>query len=156
MTRIRQVNGLHLCVLALGLTMAGAVHASDAREAFAACVSAKTSPGDDVVLARWLFLAMSEHPSIRGLVQVDGREGVAVDQGMAALFERLMTADCAEPLRALPLADLQPAFEVAFERLGQRAGAAIFDAPEVSVATERMVELIDMEAIEAIFVQAPE
>lgn len=151
MTRTAHRYILPLCLLVATTGLAGLAHASGQREAFATCISSKSSAKDDAVLTRWLFLAMAEHPSMRGLVQVDGQQAVEVDERMAALFQRLMTVDCAVQLRALPLGDLQQAFEVAFERLGQRAGSAIFDAPEVAAATERMVELIDMDAVEAAF-----
>ncbi|TDK24993.1 hypothetical protein E2F46_07415 [Luteimonas aestuarii] len=151
MTRTARHRIPFIVLLMLGGGLSGLAQASGAREAFATCISSKASAKDDTVLARWLFLAMAEHPSMRGLVRVDSQQGLEVDERMAALFQRLMTVDCAVQLRALQQADLQQAFEVAFERLGQRAGSAIFDAPEVAAATERMVELIDMDAVEAAF-----
>jgi hypothetical protein len=131
------------------------VHASDARAAFAGCVAAKTSSKDDVVLARWLFLAMAEHPAIRGLARVDPAQSASVDEGMAALFQRLVAQDCVAQLRALRPEEMPAAFETAFTRLGERAGTAIFAAPEVSAATTRMTALLDMAAIEAALAPAP-
>ena len=113
---------------AIGLLLASLPQGAQAAEgqdaegnALAQCFVLKTTGEDRLMVARWVLGALASSPQVTDLVTVDAARKDAADQGIARLFTRLITVDCATLAAPLMKTRGQEAFRLAGGALGQIA-----------------------------------
>ncbi|WP_443750711.1 hypothetical protein [Asticcacaulis solisilvae] len=144
-------------VLASGLTMAmPSLAAGSASQALGQCMSKSTTPADDIVLVRWVFVMIGKHPGVADLGTVSPEKQDQVDRQMGAVFERLLAKDCAEETRAAMAEDTNnEAIPDAFGVLFEKAFSKLTDDPAVMATAQNFIKYVDMNKIVQAMLPAP-
>ncbi|MGQ0531260.1 MAG: hypothetical protein ACT4OF_01040 [Caulobacteraceae bacterium] len=146
---MRQAFFAALFVLAGSQTLASAQDSP--ADALAACVVRSASGDDSVTLARWLFIAMSRHPSLSQTVQVSDADGLDANRRMGALFNRLLFEACTNETRAaFQSAGREEALAAAFGALGEQAMTELMGNPDVLASVIQLGAYVDRERLEAL------
>ncbi|MFT3811619.1 MAG: hypothetical protein QM698_17030 [Micropepsaceae bacterium] len=133
--------------LTLGIALAPSAAAGPFSDALGACFTQKATTDDHTDLARWMFSAMALHPAISSMANVTPEQRAEIDQTMGALFMRLLTVDCrAEAVTAIKN-EGPNAIAVAFQTLGQIAGAGLMTAPEVAAGMSGLEANLDTQKL---------
>jgi hypothetical protein len=146
-------NALIAAVFAAGFGL-GPAHAqttSDPVSALNACVSGAVTTEDSVTTARWLFIAMSRHPSLPQSVRVSDTEGLEANRRMGALVNRLLLDACAQETRAaVSAAGHDAAFHAAFGTLGEKAMADLMGNTDVLASIIQLGAYVDRDRLSAL------
>ncbi|GAB3338308.1 hypothetical protein [Marilutibacter aestuarii] len=138
------------CTLAaglLGLVAAANVQAGDYQQRLGECLVASSTEADKQALVRWIFYAMSRHPGVADLVDIDDVHGERLTREAAAVFEDLIAQRCAAQSRQAILKEGMAAFQSAFGTLGEVAMGGIITAPEVAHVVGGLARHADEERI---------
>ena len=136
-----------LIALTAGLALAPAAVAGPFGDQLGACLVQKASPEDHTKLMRWMFSAMALHPAISSMANVTTEQRAEIDQTMAELFIRLLTADCRAESVAAIKNEGPNALAGAFQTLGQIAGAGLMTAPEVAAGMSGLESHLDAQKL---------
>jgi hypothetical protein len=80
-------------------TLNSNVNAGPFSDALAKCLVRSATPSDNVKLIRWMFFAMSEHPSLKSASKVTEWDKAENDKEMADLWTHLLTVSCRQETR---------------------------------------------------------
>lgn len=126
------------------LTTPAAAQTNAGIDALRACVANSTNEEDSVVTARWLFIAMSRHPSLPQSVRVGDREGLDANRQMGALVNRILFDTCADETRiAIAASGSETAFQTAFGTLGEEAMGDLMTNPDVMASIVQLGAYLD-------------
>jgi hypothetical protein len=141
----------HLMLLALAFTLLSQqpVMAGPAADTLGRCLADNTSGKDRKELARWIYLALSAHPEIRGMSAATDDNRLASDKGMAALVTRLLADTCAAETRAVVQAEGNTGMFNAFKSLGELAMQELMSNPDVAAAVGGYARHLDSQRINA-------
>ena len=128
----------------LGLPVAAPSLAGTASDALAQCMTRSTTSADEIVLVRWVFGMISKHPGVSDLGTVTPEKQEQIDRQMGALFERLLSKDCADETRAAMAENKDDAIADAFGVLSGNAFGKLTDDPGVAATAENFVKYVDM------------
>jgi hypothetical protein len=113
------------------------------------CIAQSTTTSDRTILAKWLFVSMSLHPSMKSFSTVTEKQLDDSNKEVAHLFEILVTSTCkpqaANAVKYEGTVSLQGAFQV----LGQMAAAELFSNPEVRSSMTGIRKYADIKKINA-------
>ena len=114
------------------------------------CFVRSTSADDKVVLAQWMFAAMSRNKSVKTMVSVAdaNREGFNRQTGL--LFERLLTVDCRKELVEALKNEGRSALKSSNETLGRAASAELLRDPAVEAEAAKFTSYWDSAKIAAV------
>ncbi len=134
---------LRLLLVAIFMQVSG-VAVADPVADLSSCVAESTSGKQRKELARWIFLAMAAHPDLKQYTspEVDAAR-VPADKATAALFELLITEQCAAQANAAYKARGTPGVQVAFETLGRLAMQELMSNQELVAALSAFEQYID-------------
>jgi hypothetical protein len=139
----RGSNMLRLLLVAIFLQVPS-LAVADTTATLSSCVADNTSGKQRKELARWIFLAMAAHPDLK---QFTSSEVIAAreltDKATAALFEILITDQCATEANAVFKEHGSPGLQVAFEALGRLAMQELMSNPELMAAMSAFERHID-------------
>jgi hypothetical protein len=141
-----------VAAFALSPAHAHAQTSSPASQALAACIQRSATAQDDVVLIRWIFIAMARHPSVSSLAEIPDAERVSANRDMASLFNRLVLESCPNEARAA-LAGGQEVFGAAFASFGERAMIGIMQHPDVNAGVAEWSSYLDRDGLIALMNQ---
>lgn len=116
---------------------------SSGSQALGRCFVLKTTGADRLLIARWLAGAMGSGSATKDLVTVNQARKTATDQGMAQLFTRLFTQDCAEQAAPLMKARDSKGVEAAGGMLGEIAMRELMSDPAVSASIFGYMKFLD-------------
>jgi hypothetical protein len=119
-------------------------------QALSACLIRSTSAEDRTVLIRWVYIAMSRHPSVSEFATIPDAQRVAANRQIGALFNRLLLESCASETRAAFRADGEKALEVPFGTLGEVAMGGIMEHADVNAGIIEMTAYLDQPRIRAL------
>ncbi len=68
-------------------------------EALSQCLIRNTNDADKAVMTKWVFTAMSNHPSLTDMAAISSSMRTGVDQEMARVVEKFMYQSCTEELK---------------------------------------------------------
>ncbi|MCX7033418.1 MAG: hypothetical protein NT046_05535 [Arenimonas sp.] len=103
------------------LGLSSSVHAGPFNDKLAICLVENTSPADRTTLMRWIFGAMSRHPSVADLSQVDQAQADKMNEAVADLFVALLADRCATETAAAVKYEGASVLSSSFEVLGKVA-----------------------------------
>jgi hypothetical protein len=141
------------CALTLaGLpTLAAAQTPSNPSAALAACVVRSTNSDDSVTTMRWLFIAMSRHPSLPPGTRVSDADGLDANRNMGALVNRLLFEACANEARAtVQTQGRDAAIDAAFSTLGEKAMTDLMGNADVLASVIQLGAYVDTERFDAL------
>jgi hypothetical protein len=142
-------------VLALGMPAALPSLASPAADALGQCMLKSTTPEDDLVLVRWVFVMIGKHPGLSDLSEVTADKQEKADRQMGALFERLLSKDCATETHVAMAGNDSDALPTAFGTLAQKAVGKLMDDPAVTAAAENFIKYVDMNKVVQAMIASP-
>ncbi len=142
-------------VLALGLPAAMPSLASPVTNALGQCMAKSTTAEDDIVLVRWVFVMIARHPKVADLAAVSPQQQDQIDRQMGAIFERLLSKDCAEETRAAMAEDKNDAMGDAFGILFEKAFGNLQSEPAVMEAAQNFIKYVDMNKVVQAMIAKP-
>lgn len=136
------------CVLALGLS--GAARAGVYGDALSTCLVKASTPAERASLMTWLFMAISAHPSVKGLTNITDAQRDDADRTAAVMLQRWLTEDCRpQTVDAIKNEGLG-ALQQAFTGVGQVAMAGLMQDPAVSGQIQGMAKYLDLQKFAAL------
>ena len=137
-------------VLTLLLSVPLAGHGQQPQETFQACLSDHTSGRDRKELARWIFLAIANHPEMRD--HLAANSAAAWDESsrrVASLIVRLLSEDCVKETKVVIRGqEVSKSFELAFARLGALAMQELMADKAVATAMGDFERHLDKKKLE--------
>jgi hypothetical protein len=118
-----------------------------------ACVVDNTTQEDRAALVRWMFLALSRHPAVQGIANMDDEALDAANQSMGELITRLLAGTCREETRTAVNYEGEATITAAFTLLGQVAATELMGHPEVASAMSGLETHIDEDALAEVFAE---
>lgn len=111
-----------------------------------ACLTAKATSADRLLLARWTFSALTAHPDMADMSNVSPAQRTQQDRAVAALFDRLLTVDCRAETKLVMGNDTsgRAATTEAFGKLGEVAMDGLMNHPAVDAAIGGFIKYMDM------------
>lgn len=114
----------------LGLT--SSVHAGPFNDKLAICLVENTSQADKTTLMRWIFGAMSRHPKVSDLSQVNQAQADKMNKAVADLFVALLAERCATETADAVKYEGAAVISSSFEVLGKVAMQGLMTDASVS------------------------
>jgi hypothetical protein len=105
-------------------------------QALGQCFVDKTTGADRILVMRWMVGALASAPQMADLVKIDTARKTEIDKGMASLFTRLITVDCAAQAKPMFKTKSRGGFETAGGALGRIAMKELMSDPNASKALE--------------------
>lgn len=103
------------------------------------CLNQNTSERDQVIIAKWVFAAISEHSSIKSKIDLSKRTKVEFKSAFANYIEFVLGDKCIKETKDAIKYD-QKGFENAFESLGEIAMETLMKDPNVIKSLEDWLE----------------
>ncbi len=119
-------------------------------EALSSCVTNATTDADKIVLMRWLFVAMSRHPSVTELANVSDAQRVDANRQMGALVNKLLLDACPNQTRAAVASGGEQALQAAFSAFGAQAMRTLMNNPDVNAGVIEMTAYLDQQRLAAL------
>ena len=119
------------------------------------CLVNQTTEADRTDLVRWLFTAMASHPDVKSIATVSEEQRIEATKKTAKLFERLLSESCSAEFKAAVKNEGQAAITTGFQVLGNVAGMALMQHPDVTRATAELGSHIDNAKVEAALKSEP-
>jgi len=114
------------------------------------CLVEKSSANDKSALVQWIFVAMSQHPSVSALTKVTPADVEKHNKVAGELFTRLLAETCAEQSTKAIKNEGPVAIQSAFQVLGQVAAGDLFANPEVAKVMSGLEKYLDAEKLGAL------
>ena len=125
--------------------------AGPAADALSSCIADSSTGKERKELARWIFVAMSVHPELKGLSTISNPTREETDQKIAQLATKLLTDNCAKEAKAALSTEGNASFEAAFGALGRLAMQELMADPAVNASFSNYTKYLDRTRFEAIF-----
>ena len=111
------------------------------------CLVEKTTSDDKIALVQWMFVAMSQHPSVASMTKVTAADVEKHNKGAGELFMRLLTDTCGEPFRKAMQFEGANAIASSFEVLGGAAMQDLMSNPQVTTMMSGLEKHFDPEKL---------
>ena len=118
------------------------VNAGIYEDRFTSCMMDNTSDRDKVTLVRWLFVVLSEHPSLKRDFPTTESDKIASDRAIADYMSYLISQNCLEETKDVLKYEGQDAFINAFEYLGEVSMMLLIQNEDVLKGFERYIQYI--------------
>ena|SRR5258705_6638138 len=119
------------------------------------CIVDSTTAEDRGNLMKWMFVAMSQHPSVSSLSTVKPADLDAANKTIGQLFVHLLTESCAQKARDAIRIEGAGAIQSSFQVLGQVAAAGLFSDPSVTKAMSGLDQYVDKAKFEELSKPTP-
>ena len=115
-------------------------------QALSTCLVQKSTGADRQALVRWILGGLASSSLANGLVKVDSAAKEDVDRGIAGVYNRLLTVDCATEIKAMSNAGDSSGIEKGFSVLGRIAMRDAMADPSVNAAMTAFVRFMPHDA----------
>ena len=119
------------------------VNSGTYEDRFTACMLDNTSDRDKVILVKWLFILLAEHPNLNNDFPVSENDKVAADMAVADYISYLIGQRCLEETKNVIKYEGEDAFLRAFEYLGEVAVMLLIQDEDVNRGFERYIQYVD-------------
>lgn len=126
-------------------------HAGPFTDKLSICLVEKTTNADKELLIRWVYGAMSSHPSVKELNSISPQTGEALNKNTANLFVDLVAIRCQSESKKALQYEGNIALTSSFEVLGRVAMEGIMSSPDVSGFMSGLEKHIDAEKLQTVF-----
>lgn len=120
------------------------------------CVVESTTAEDRTNLMKWIFIAMSQHPSVSSLSAVKATDVDAANKTIAQLYMRLLTQACEQKTREAIRIEGVGAVQSSFQLLGQVSASGLFSDPNVAKTMSDLTQYLDNDKLEALAQPVPD
>jgi len=136
-----------LGLLLLALCFAAPVHAGPYGDALTTCFANSTTGKDRTDLARWIFVAMAQHPKMAETASISLEQRESVNRAFGADYSRLMGEACAQEVRLALEKEGEGTTRAGFEFLGKLAMQELMTNPRVAASFADTEKYIDFKKI---------
>lgn len=140
----------------LATLLASPVLAGPYSDDLAKCLVESTSAQDKVDFARWIFIAIAAHPSVKEWSKATAADREAILTKVGHLFTRLLTQDCRDKADKALRYEQSSAVQGSFSVLGQVAMQELMTNKDVKAVLEDLGKHTDSSEIEKLGKPAPE
>lgn len=120
-------------------------------DALTACINNSVTTEESVVTARWLFIAMSRHPSLPQTSRVSDADGLEANRRMGDLVNELVFNRCSnQTLTAIRSAGQEAALDVVFGTLGEKAMMDLMSNRDVLASVVQLGAYVDINRLNAL------
>jgi len=144
---MRHTIAIALFVLCGGVSTA---HAGLYTDDMSRCLVEATSKEDKATLVRWIFVALSQNPSISSLSTATAADIDKYNAAVGALFMRLLTDACVDKTKKAIKYEGPAAIQASFEVLGRVASSELFSDPKVSAVMAGLEKYVDTKKLETL------
>ena len=93
-----------------------------------------------------MFTAMSLHPAVQNIAEVNQKKRDQANKGMADLIVKLLSVECLEQTKKAIRYEGELAIESGFKLLGEVAARELFSNPKVSAGLSELDKYVDQDA----------
>lgn len=151
MTPVSKLKSLVSIFVLLASMSSTHVYAGPYADDLGKALVARTTSSEKVVLVRWLFIAMSLHPEVKGLATISDQQREEANRAVAKMIERLLTDTCAVEAREAVKYEGASAIERSFQLFGEVAGRELFSNPAVAVGAAEMGKYLNADKMKKAF-----
>jgi hypothetical protein len=144
------VKGLKLIAAISMIAATSPAFAGVYTDELARCLVEKSTPADKSALVQWMFVAMSQHPSVVTLTKVTDKDIEKHNSAAGEVFVRLLTDTCADQSKNAMKHEGAAAIQNSFQVLGQVAAGDLFANPEVAKVMSGLEKYMDAGKLEAL------
>jgi hypothetical protein len=138
-----------MIVMALGVVFNVSAIAGDYTSALGSCLADNTTGKDRRDLARWIYVAMSEHPEMGRLSKIPAEAKEEAFKTTGSLVTRLLSENCASQAREAIKHEGPASFQGAFEVLGRLAMQELMTNGDVNAAVSSLGRYADQKKLDA-------
>lgn len=138
-----------MAVMAVSAVLSVSAMAGDYTNALGSCLADSTTGKDRRELARWIYVAMSQHPDMGRLSKVTAEEKEEALTATGSLFTRLLSESCASQAREAIKHEGPASFIAAFEVLGKLAMQELMTNGDVNAAISSIGRYMDRKKLDA-------
>ena len=110
---------------------------------FTECLLNHTSERDKIILVKWMFIAMGQHPILKREFPISESRKESADMGLADYITYILTSSCYEETKNVMAHEGEEAFVKSFELLGELAMMLVIEDSDVLNSLEDYVEYLD-------------
>ena len=113
------------------------------------CLVESSTPSDKLALVKWIFTAISLHPSVKSIASVSTEQIDNANKETADIFVKLVTQTCKDQTVKAIKYEGQIAIQSSFGVLGQVAMMELISNPEVAAGMAGLEKYMDAEKIKS-------
>jgi hypothetical protein len=141
-----------VAMLSLALmTFSLGVQAGPFTDDMSKCLVKNTTQEDKEALIKWIYAAMSAHPSVKALSNVSAKQGESLNKGAADLMMELLTQRCKTETQQAIKYEGEGAIRTSFQILGQVAMQDLMSHPAVTKYITGITSFVDKKSFEDAF-----
>ena len=126
------------------------VNAGPYQDRYTSCILENTSERDRIILVKWLFVLLAEHPSLKDDFPTTEDDKISNDMAVADYISYVLGVKCLNETIDVLEYEGEEAFLKGFELLGEVAFMELADHEDVSSSFERYIQYIDPSFFEKI------
>lgn len=115
------------------------------------CLVSKTTEGDKLLLAKWIFSTVALHPGVASMTRVSDEERLAINKEVAGLFGTLLTESCVVETRAAIKFEGEESLKNGFKVLGEIAMTSLLADKRVQGGSGDFAKYLDEAKLKAAF-----
>ena len=119
------------------------INAGVYQDRYTSCILDNTSERDKVILIKWLFVLLADHPSLKNDFPVTAEDRVSNDRAVADYITYIVGEKCLNESQDVLSYEGEEAFLKAFELLGEVAFMELAENEDVASGFERYIQYID-------------
>ena len=116
---------------------------------FTECLLNNTSDRDKIILVKWMFVTMSQHPILKREFPISENKKESANIAIADYISYIIGSTCKEETKEVVRYEGEEAFIESFEYLGEIAMMLLIQNEDVMIAYEDYLKFID----ESIFLE---
>lgn len=110
---------------------------------FTECMLNNTSDRDKIILVKWMFVGMAEHPILKREFPIPENQKVAADMAVADYISYIIGSICLEETKEVIKYEGEEAFAESFEYLGEIAMMLLIQDENVIRSFEGYLKYVD-------------
>lgn len=136
--------GLTAVVLALAAVLSpGPAKAGIYGDELAKCLVERTTDGDKILLAQWIFTVISVHPSAASIADIHDADRERVARQAGKVFETLLAESCSGQTVKAVKYEGSDAIGGSFKVLGEIAMTTLLADPKVAAESQNFIKYVD-------------
>ena len=116
---------------------------------FTECLLNNTSDRDKIILVKWMFVTMGQHPILKREFPISETKKESANMAIADYISYIIGSSCKEETKDVVKYEGEEAFVESFEYLGEIAMMLLIQNEDVMIAYEDYIQFID----ESIFLE---
>ena len=128
--------------LALLLLFSLNVKAGIYGDKFTECLLNNTSDRDKIILVKWMFIGMGQHPILKREFPISERRKESADMAVADYISYIITSSCVEETMNVMTNEGEEAFVKSFELLGELAMMLVIENEDVLNSFEDYIKYL--------------